>query len=61
MESSFTRTGGIPLTQRPVTQSAGVSFDLRLNKRLSKQSKRRWNAHYYVTVMFSIASLASVQ
>ena len=28
--------------QRPVTQSFDVSFDLRLNKRLSKQSRRRW-------------------
>ena len=28
--------------QRPVTQSFGVSFDLRLNKRLSKQSRRLW-------------------
>ena len=33
-------TGGFP-SQRPVTQSFGVFFDLRLNKRLSKQSKRR--------------------
>ena len=29
-------------SQRPVTQSFDVFFDLRLNKRLSKQSKRRW-------------------
>ena len=29
-------------TQRPVTQSFDVFFDLRLNKRLSKQSRRRW-------------------
>ena len=29
-------------SQRPVTQSFGVFFDLRLNKRLSKQSRRRW-------------------
>ena len=28
--------------KRPVTRSLCVSFDLRLNKRLSKQSKRRW-------------------
>ena len=33
--------GELPL-QRPVTQSFGVFFDLRLNKRLSKPSKRRW-------------------
>ena len=31
-------TGEFP-SQRPVTQSFGVSFDLRLNKRLSKQSR----------------------
>ena len=29
-------------TQRPVTRSFDVFFDLCLNKRLSKQSKRRW-------------------
>ena len=34
-------TGGFP-SQRPLTQSFGVFFDLRLNKRLSKQSRRRW-------------------
>ena len=34
-------TGGFPL-QRPVTRSFGVFFDLRLNKRLSKQSRRLW-------------------
>ena len=34
-------TGGFP-SQRPVTQSFDVFFDLRLNKRLSKQSKRWW-------------------
>ena len=28
--------------QRPVARSFDVSFDLRLNKRLSKQSRRRW-------------------
>ena len=33
--------GGIP-SQRPVTRSFDVFFDLRLNKRLSKQSRRRW-------------------
>ena len=32
---------GIPL-KRPMTQSFGVFFDLRLNKPLSKQSRRRW-------------------
>ena len=34
-------TGEFP-TQRPVTRSFDVFFDLRLNKRLSKQSRRRW-------------------
>ena len=34
-------TGGYP-SQRPVTRSFDVFFDLRLNKRLSKQSRRRW-------------------
>ena len=39
--------GNSPVTgefssQRPVTRSFHVFFDLRLNKRLSKQSRRRW-------------------
>ena len=34
-------TGGFP-SQRPVTRSFDVCFYLRLNKRLSIQSKRRW-------------------
>ena len=39
--------GNSPVTaefpsQRPVTWSLDVSFDLRLNKRLNKQSRRRW-------------------
>ena len=34
-------TGGFP-SQRPVTWSFDVFLDLRLNKRLSKQSKYRW-------------------
>ena len=34
-------TGGFP-SQRPVTWSFEVFFDLRLNKRLSKQWRRRW-------------------
>ena len=29
-------------SQRPLTQSFDASFDLRLHKRLSKQSRRRW-------------------
>ena len=52
--------GNSPVTgeftsQRPVTRSFDVSSDLRLNKRLIKQSRRRWFempcAHYDVTVM----------
>ena len=42
-------------TQRRVTRSFDIIFDLRLNKRLSKQSwgwwLRRYRAHYDVTVM----------
>ena len=34
-------TGEFP-SQRPVTRSFDVFFDLRLNKRLSKQSRRWW-------------------
>ena len=34
-------TGELP-SQRPVARSFDVFFDLRLNKRLSKQSRRRW-------------------
>ena len=34
-------TGEFP-SQRPVTRSFDVFFDLPLNKRLSKQSRRRW-------------------
>ena len=34
-------TGEFP-SQRPVTRMFELFFDLRLNKRLSKQSKRRW-------------------
>ena len=34
-------TSGFPL-QRPVTRSFDVFFDLRLNKRLNKQSRRGW-------------------
>ena len=41
--------------QRPVTRNFDVFFDLRLNKRLSKQSwgwyLRRYHAHYDVTIM----------
>ena len=40
-------------SQRPVTPSFGVYFDLRLNKQLGKQSGdlRRHRAHYDATVM----------
>ena len=42
--------------QRPVTRSFDVCFDLRLNKRLSKQSwgwyLRRYRLHYDVIVMY---------
>ena len=43
------------LAQRPVTRSFNGFFDLRLNKRMSKQREaghlRRHRAHYDVTVM----------
>ena len=39
-------------SQRPVTAEFCVFFDLRLNKRLSKQWRRRWDA-IALTVMFS--------
>ena len=38
----FVRGIGEFPSQRPVTRSSDVSFDLRLNKRLGKQSMRRW-------------------
>ena len=34
-------TDGFP-SQKPVTRSFDVFFDLRLNKRLREQSRRRW-------------------
>ena len=45
-------------SQRPVTRSFDVFFDLRLNKRFSKQNREagdsRWHhAHYDVVVMIS--------
>ena len=43
-------TGDFP-SQRPVTRSFDVFFDLRINKRLNKQSIRH-RAHYDVIVMF---------
>ena len=52
--SALLVTGGFP-SQRPVTQSFDVFFDLRLNKRTSKQpdadDTRRHRAHYDATVM----------
>ena len=39
-------------TQRPVTRSFDVFFDLRLNKRLSEAGDlRRYRSHYDVIVM----------
>ena len=35
-------TGGFPPSQRPATRSFDVLFDVRLNKRLSKQSICQW-------------------
>ena len=54
-------------SQRPVTRSFEGFFDLRLNKRLSKQSRRRWfetpspslwrhSNHYNDVIMGAIAS-----
>ena len=47
--------GNSPVSQRPVTRSFDVFFDLRPNKRLSKQSWGWWFgrhlAHYDVSVM----------
>ena len=40
-EGNSPATGEFP-SQRPVTRGFDVFFDLRLNKRLSKQSKRWW-------------------
>ena len=41
LSGEFTAQRWIP-SQRPVTRSFGVSFVLRMNKRLSKQSRRWW-------------------
>ena len=40
-ERNLAVTGGFPF-QRPVTRSFSVLYDLCSNKRLSKQSRRRW-------------------
>ena len=56
----FRVTAGEFPSQRPVTWSFDVFFDLRLNKRLSKYRKaddvRRHRAHYDVTVMLNYKS-----
>ena len=43
-------------SERPVTRNFDVFFDLRLNKRFSEQSRRRWfetpSRSLYVIVMF---------
>ena len=48
-------------TQRPVTRSFDIFFDMRLNKRSSKQSwgwwLRRYRTHYDIIVMFTVKSL----
>ena len=53
-EGSSPVTGEFP-PQRPVTQSFDVFFDLRLNKRWSKNrdagNLRRHRTHYDITVM----------
>ena len=55
----FTNPGECP-AQRPVMRSFDVFFDLRLNKRLSKQSYheagdlRRYRAHYDISVMSDV-------
>ena len=40
-EGSQPATGGLP-SQRPLTQGFDISYDLHLDKRLCKQSGRRW-------------------
>ena len=56
-------TGEFP-SQRPVTRGFDVFFDLRLNKRLSKQSWGWWCetpwCHYDVTVLSLVALVASL-
>ena len=59
----FIGPGEFP-TQRPVTPSFDVFFDLRLNKRLSKNSEagdlRRYRAHYDVSVMMQYAHICNM-
>ena len=56
----FTGPGEFP-TQRPVTRSFDVFFDLRLNKRLNNNREvgdlRRYRAHFDVIVMRCIAPI----
>ena len=52
-EGNASVISGFP-SQRPMTRSFDVFFDLSLNKELSKQSRRdlrRFRAYYDVTVM----------
>ena len=60
-EGNPTVTGGFS-SQRTVTRSFDVFFDLRLNKRLSKQSRRveRHCAHYDVT-LFSMQHVSFIR
>ena len=54
-------TGGFP-SQWPITQSFDFLIDLRPNKRLNKNSSRRWfetrSLYYDVTVMFLIVGMS---
>ena len=51
--------------KKPVMRSFDVYFDLRVNKRLSKQSRSRWfrrhHAHYDATLMWSLQEKSHVQ
>ena len=59
METFSVLLGICVRTQRPMTRSFGVFFYLRLNKRLSKQSRDWWfkppSHHYDVTVMIQLS------
>ena len=52
-EGNPTVTGGIP-AQWPVTRSYDVFFDLRVNKRLSKESKRQLLEMAFALIMTSL-------
>ena len=62
-EGNSPGTGEFP-SQRPVTRRFDVFFALCLNKRLSKQSRRRWLrrhcSQYDVTVMYAAISVGMV-